>query len=62
MLERLDWTERLTLALTVIFVVTLALTLRVGGSFAWLVWGTLWVLVAGSALVLVNRSRPASDG
>ena len=61
MLERLDWTERLALALTVVFTVTLVLTLQSDSPWVWLVWGTAMVLLAGSALVFVNRVSSASD-
>lgn len=58
MIDRLDWTEQLTVGLTVVFVVTLALVVNVGNSTVWLLWGTAWVLIAGGSLVLVNRFEP----
>ena len=58
MFDRLDWTEQLTVGLTVVFVVTLALVVNVGTATAWLLWGTAWVLIAGGSLVLVNRFDP----
>ena len=61
MLE-LDWTERLTLGLTTAFAVSLTLTIRAGRPLLWLVWGSLWVLISGVTLVLVNRFGPPSDG
>ncbi|MDQ2051929.1 hypothetical protein RBH26_15735 [Natronolimnohabitans sp. A-GB9] len=61
MLDRLDWTERLSLALTAVFAGTFAVTLQSDSPWVWLVWGTAMVLLAGSALVLVNRNGPSAD-
>ena len=57
----LDWTERLTVALLVGFLVTLSLAVYVDSGVLWLVWGVLTVLITGAALVVVNRSEPPSD-
>ena len=57
----LDWTERLTVALLVGFLVTLSLAIYADSGVLWLVWGVLTVLITGTALVLVNRSEPPSD-
>ncbi|WP_201293930.1 hypothetical protein [Natronorubrum halalkaliphilum] len=56
MLEQLDWTERLTVAVTATFLVTLALTVRVADPIAWVLWGVAMVLLSGGVLVAVNRS------
>jgi len=61
MLERLDWTERLALALTVVFAVTFVLTLQTDSPWIWLIWGTAMVLLAGAGLVVVNRGPSPSD-
>ena len=60
MVSRLDWTERLTIVLATAALVTLGLTAHVGGAAVWLVWSAVWILLAGAALVAVNRSD--SDG
>ena len=57
----LDWTERLTVALFVAFLVTLSLAVYADSAVVWLGWGVLTVLVTGAALVLVNRSEPPPD-
>ena len=49
--------ERVTLVLTAVFAVTLALTIRVGDPRLWVLWSTAMVLLSGSALVLVNRGE-----
>ncbi|APX98149.1 hypothetical protein [Natronorubrum daqingense] len=60
MRDRFDWTERLTIVLTLVFVLSLGLVRLSGSAVAWVVWGVAMVLVSGIALVLVNRSeRPA---
>lgn len=51
----LDWTERLTLALLVVFSTTLALVSYADDPVAWVLWGALMALLTGSTLVLVNR-------
>lgn len=55
-LDRLDWTERLTIVLTVVFAASLALVLRVDSALLWLGWGVVMVLLSGWALIAVNRS------
>ncbi|SIR88317.1 hypothetical protein SAMN05421752_104171 [Natronorubrum thiooxidans] len=57
----LDRTERLTVALTAVFVLTLAVTVSLASPVVWLVWGTAMVVLAGTALVLANRSEPPPD-
>ncbi|SEH14397.1 hypothetical protein SAMN04487967_1583 [Natronorubrum sediminis] len=58
--NRFDRTERLTIVLTLVFVLSLGLVRLSGSAGAWVVWGVAMVLVSGIALVLVNRSeRPA---
>ncbi|ELY42487.1 hypothetical protein [Natronorubrum sulfidifaciens] len=57
----LDRTERLTVALTVIFVGTLAATVYADSPAVWLGWATAMVLLAGSALVLANRAEPPPE-
>ena len=57
----LDWTERLTVALSIGFLATLALAVYADSAVVWLVWGVVTVLVTGAALVLVNRSEPPPD-
>ena len=61
MVSRLDWTERLTIVLAIAALVTLGLTTHVGGAVAWLVWSAVWILLAGAALVAVNRSDSGGD-
>ncbi|AXR77596.1 hypothetical protein [Natrarchaeobaculum sulfurireducens] len=56
-----DWTERLTVALLIGFLLTLSLAIYADSGLLWLVWGALTVLITGTALVLVNRSEPPSD-
>ncbi|MFA9426903.1 hypothetical protein [Natronorubrum sp. A-ect3] len=53
--------EQLTVALTGIFLGTLAVTVSVGSPVAWLAWGVAMVVLAGSALVYANRSDPPLD-
>ncbi|WP_170972322.1 hypothetical protein [Natronorubrum halophilum] len=53
----LDRTERATVALTTVYVLTLAITIRLGNPAVWVAWGALMVLLSGSALLLANRER-----
>lgn len=62
MLEHLDWAERLTAAMTAVFAVTMAVTIWLNSAVLWVIWGAAMVVLAGSALVLVNRSDRSSDG
>lgn len=59
--DRFDWTERLTIALTLVFVLSLGLVRLSGSAVAWVVWGVAMVLVSGVALVLVNRSEQPAE-
>lgn len=61
MLERLDRTERLTLALTVVFAATFAMTVQTDSPWVWLGWGIAMVLLSGGALVFVNRGESRGD-
>ncbi|SDK73841.1 hypothetical protein [Natronorubrum texcoconense] len=61
MLERLDRAERLTVALTVVFTITLMLTVQTESAIVWVVWGTAMVLLSGTALVLMNRADSPTD-
>ncbi|ELY49789.1 hypothetical protein [Natronorubrum bangense] len=53
--------EQLTVALTGVFLGTLAVAVSVGSPVVWLAWGVTMVLLAGSALVYANRSDPPLD-
>ncbi|ELY57767.1 hypothetical protein [Natronolimnohabitans innermongolicus] len=57
-LDGFDRTERLSLALTVVFLVTFAVTIRVDSVWLWLVWGIAMVTLSGAALVLSNYGEP----
>ena len=62
MLDRLDWTERLTLATLVVFAITLAVTAFASNPVVWLVWAAAMVVLAGTVLAAVNRAdSPASE-
>ncbi|WP_440764847.1 hypothetical protein [Natronorubrum sp. DTA7] len=61
MLDQLDRAERLTIALTAVFAVTLGLPLQTESAIVWIVWGAAMVLLSGAALVLVNRSDSPAD-
>ena len=52
----LDWTERVTVVLTAVFAVTLALTIYADEPRVWLLWAAAMVIFAGAALIAVNRS------
>ncbi|WP_186336464.1 hypothetical protein [Natrarchaeobaculum aegyptiacum] len=54
----LDWTERLTVALTIGFLSSLAVVITLSRPIVWLVWGVAMVLLAGAALIVVNRDSP----
>ena len=57
----LDWTERLTVALSLVFGLSLLATIYVDHVLAWLLWGVVMVLGSGAALVAVNRTDPPPD-
>ncbi|WP_241434249.1 hypothetical protein [Natronorubrum tibetense] len=61
MLDRLDWAERLTVALTVVFAITLMLPLQTENAIVWVVWGAAMVVLSGTALVLMNRADSPAD-
>ncbi|WP_195892484.1 hypothetical protein [Halopiger goleimassiliensis] len=51
-----DRTERLTLAVTVVFGVTLVATAVVGHPLVWVLWAVAMVVLTGGTLVAVNRA------
>ncbi len=53
--------EQLTVALTGVFLGTLAVAVSVGSPVVWLAWGIAMVVLSGSALVYANRSDPPLD-
>ncbi|WP_440771135.1 hypothetical protein [Natronorubrum sp. DTA28] len=61
MLDRLDRAERLTVALTVVFTITLLVTLQTESAIVWVVWGAAMVLLSGTALVVMNRADSSTD-
>jgi hypothetical protein len=50
--------DRVTLAVTLVFVATLTLVFVVDEPWLWLGWSILAVIVSGAALVLLNRETP----
>jgi hypothetical protein len=50
--------DRMTLALTLVFVATLAVVYVVDEPRLWLGWSVLAVIVSGAALVHLNRDTP----
>jgi hypothetical protein len=50
--------DRVTLALTVVFVATLAVVFVADEPRLWLGWSILAVVVSGAALVHLNRNTP----
>ncbi|WP_174811903.1 hypothetical protein [Salinadaptatus halalkaliphilus] len=57
----LDWTERATLVVALVFGVTLAGTIYVDTAVAWLCWGVAMVVLAGGVLIWTNRSQPPPE-
>lgn len=60
--SRLRRSERLTLALAVVYLATLAVVVAVGELVVWLLWAVAMVAITGYVLVAFNRaSPPGSD-
>ncbi|WP_265112156.1 hypothetical protein [Halosolutus halophilus] len=53
----LDRADRLTLAVTVVFLATLAIVAVVDETIGWLVWSVAMAVLVGTVLVLVARSE-----
>ncbi|WP_239640970.1 hypothetical protein [Natrialba taiwanensis] len=62
--EQMEWTERLTLALTVGYLVTLATVFVIDEPVLWVLWAAGAVGIVGVVLLAVNRSRavPVASG
>ncbi|ELZ03833.1 hypothetical protein [Natrialba aegyptia] len=62
--ERMGWTERLTLALTAGYLVTLAAVFIIDEPILWVLWAAGAVGIVGVVLLAVNWSRavPVASG
>lgn len=60
-LSRLRRSERLTLALTAVYLATLLPVIVLADLVLWLVWGVAMVAVTGYALVAFNRTTAAAS-
>ncbi|MEY7848326.1 hypothetical protein AB7C87_03885 [Natrarchaeobius sp. A-rgal3] len=55
---RLDRTERRTLGLFVVYVLSLAVVYAVGDIRLWLAWATGAIALVGLVMIAYNRSTP----
>ncbi|SDR10662.1 hypothetical protein SAMN04489842_2359 [Natronobacterium texcoconense] len=54
-------TERHTLVLTVVYVLSLAVVYTVDDAILWILWAVIVVLVSGGVMVYYNRSTPVES-